>query len=590
MVQILQFILNDDLEGLRKLLDTSSISINKEENLNWEDPEDDEMVTPLEFAVANNPSYSIIELLIKKGADINKKNEIGETPLIFGLKRGKFSYETIKLLIEKGADINAKDQDGRTPLMTALFERASDEIIKLLIEKGADVNAKDEDEWTPLMYALSEGASYEIIKLLIDSRADVNTRDNDGWTPLMYALSRGAGHEIIKLLIEKGADVKEGNENGVTPLTIALEKQCSYEIINLLLEKISQETFDLVTKMELLLFFASNDLDTSSILKHEDLKGFRGLDTYQIKQIFQGIKEDSIEYIKPYLRNLKSEKFISYLESKDAINIKEYVEYLIKLDIKQKFEGYTYLSEVVCDMKHILNDDEIRLLKDMYSIKSDDRSEICQKLTEIMKEKQTNKEKCTNDTFILGDDVKDVNTNSLFTITDYAGVVYCFNEEDIENVINSKINPWNRQPIPREDIDRLKREYENYKRNRLQKQPQKEPMYMKKIDRLWNIFKAEKYIESDKLVDIRKMTKEQLDYFTDKFEEFFQTTIIRDNDLPIYRLNIMEAVVVAIKDNRDSFLNAFINEELDSRVKVVPEDEENLRAMRERARTNIRLE
>src|SRR5262249_37750183 len=59
----------------------------------------------------------------------------------------------VKYLLSKGADINKADKQGWTPLAAAARERDTD-MMKTLVELGANVNAADRDGMTALFVSL----------------------------------------------------------------------------------------------------------------------------------------------------------------------------------------------------------------------------------------------------------------------------------------------------------------------------------------------------------------------------------------------------------------------------------------------------
>ena len=172
----------------------------------------------------------IAKLLIENGADINTQKEFSDTPLHKAVREKNF--DLVKLLIEYGADVNMQNHLGDTPLHRAV-ESARVDLVKLLIENGADVNIKDNAGWTPLHMAALNGY-YDVAKLLIENGANVNIKGNTGWTPLHWA-AYWNHINITKLLIEYGADVNIKNESGCTPLHEAAFKE-RYDIVKLLIE------------------------------------------------------------------------------------------------------------------------------------------------------------------------------------------------------------------------------------------------------------------------------------------------------------------------------------------------------------------
>ena len=154
----------------------------------------------------------IVELLIKKGANVNHKNILGQNPLFFAVEEN--DIDTVKLLLKSNANCNITDNNGVTPLCIA-SQKGFCDIAKLLINNGASLNHVDSSQNTPLLYAVSK-ENHEMIKLLIKKGADVNLKTT--LTPLMKASIKG--DEIsIKILLENNADINIAIWSQGVPIT-----------------------------------------------------------------------------------------------------------------------------------------------------------------------------------------------------------------------------------------------------------------------------------------------------------------------------------------------------------------------------------
>ena len=82
----------------------------------------------------------------------------------------------VKAALDAGADVDAKDDEGNTALMDAASGGwRSEDVIKLLLDAGADVDAKDDEGNTALMDAASGGwRNEDVVKVLLDAGADVD--------------------------------------------------------------------------------------------------------------------------------------------------------------------------------------------------------------------------------------------------------------------------------------------------------------------------------------------------------------------------------------------------------------------------------
>ena len=151
-------------------------------------------------------------------------------------------------LLAKGADVNARDEDGETPLHRAANGSHTDTALAL-IEKGADVNGKNNSGWTPLHFAAS-GGHKDTALALIEKGADVNAMDSHEWTPLHYGALNGNTKTALAL-IEKGADVNAKTKNGQTALHMAAEKGQTKTALAMIAHGVDPVQLDRSSKVDL---------------------------------------------------------------------------------------------------------------------------------------------------------------------------------------------------------------------------------------------------------------------------------------------------------------------------------------------------
>ncbi|XP_062612637.1 uncharacterized protein LOC134274369 isoform X2 [Saccostrea cucullata] len=212
-------------------------------------------------------TMTILSNLLKHNADPN----IGiENPLCFA---SKVHPDAVELLLKAGANVNRKGSDGNTPLVECLYSKNGHNMVKsliALIEAGADTNIASNSGKYPLEIVLESSVLYvnahfvdmkssrpklrasicseeqtayhlkELVTLLLDAGAkcDQCTMGNDSMLHTAVAIGEP---DVVKLLITHGADVNHIGENQETPLHRYLKKETqnkSLKIIKPLTKKV----------------------------------------------------------------------------------------------------------------------------------------------------------------------------------------------------------------------------------------------------------------------------------------------------------------------------------------------------------------
>lgn len=83
-------------------------------------------------------------------------------------------------LLKKGADVNHTTKEGNTALMITSYQGYS-HIVKTLINHGASLDLQNEDGQTAVMFAARSGMK-DLVEALVDHGANVKIQDDYGRT------------------------------------------------------------------------------------------------------------------------------------------------------------------------------------------------------------------------------------------------------------------------------------------------------------------------------------------------------------------------------------------------------------------------
>lgn len=175
--------------------------------------------TPLMLAIFQN-HITCAQELIESGADGNKQDQQGLSPLILAAKSGY--VHLIKAFSKEKINVHLKENTGKTAVMVAAIEEKF-EAVKALIELGADINQKDKCQTChPTIHPNFRGLEPLLEKMQKAEQKSSNCTEKEcGMTSLVYLLLKKSA-EGIRQIVQIGASME--NPGGTTPLMLAAGK------------------------------------------------------------------------------------------------------------------------------------------------------------------------------------------------------------------------------------------------------------------------------------------------------------------------------------------------------------------------------
>ncbi|PWA24198.1 hypothetical protein CCH79_00016264 [Gambusia affinis] len=242
MKAIIHAINDDNVPGLQHLLGSlNSYDVNQPNKHG----------TPPLLIAAGCGNIQIIEVLMRKGAEIQANDKSGANAVYYAARHGH--VDTLRFLHEKKCPLDSGEtalhvaarygnvdvvsylcsiranpdltdrvrvhpREQETPLHCAAWHGYS-AVARALCQAGCHVDAKNREGESPLLTASARGF-VDIVECLVEHKADLEATDKDGHTALHLAVRR-CQVEVVRCLLRQRCPLDQQDRHGNTPLHIA---------------------------------------------------------------------------------------------------------------------------------------------------------------------------------------------------------------------------------------------------------------------------------------------------------------------------------------------------------------------------------
>lgn len=198
-------------------------------------------MTALHWAAVKN-NVVAAELLLKYGASLNVLDEWRNAPLLCVARSTSPQFPMADILVRKGAVIDARDNIGITALLHA-SSCGNAALVLFLIENGANVGAVDRYGRGFLHLA----GSTEVFATGIDLGLDPHKKDTFGWTPVHGGLKRSS---FASLLLNRDLDLTKSGPVPWETITGAVHTPFLTDQFQMYLKKLGWENFHRLANLE----------------------------------------------------------------------------------------------------------------------------------------------------------------------------------------------------------------------------------------------------------------------------------------------------------------------------------------------------
>jgi len=169
------------------------------------DVQDESGWTPLMIAASMKDGDGIVALLLQKGANVNQKNNLGQTALHFVASKNNLHVAKMFFAHSPPASARVRDSRGQYPIHRAAAI-GSVPMVSLLLRNKSPINATDSAGYTALHHTIAEGHGDTAVYLLKEG-ADATKVDGEGFLAIDLAPDVEVRKYIERMAEREGIDL-----------------------------------------------------------------------------------------------------------------------------------------------------------------------------------------------------------------------------------------------------------------------------------------------------------------------------------------------------------------------------------------------
>ena len=156
--------------------------------------------TPISWATARSDYESVVSLL-QHGADVNRSDKDGNSPIHYACKASDCSVDLLTALLSTGASATKRNRWGQTPLGWVAFFQDDPELAKVLLACPL-VSLDDVDnQGSTLTGSAAFNCKPNMLRFLLEAGSNPNVPAYDSCVDLIDCISRN-NHESLTILLQ----------------------------------------------------------------------------------------------------------------------------------------------------------------------------------------------------------------------------------------------------------------------------------------------------------------------------------------------------------------------------------------------------